>query len=147
MVPPRDPAALAGAIRRLLQDERLRRTLGEAGRIRAGTDYTPEAYRRTLVALYQELLDERNLGPAARYWWLSMLHVFYTWAIDEEYLEVDPTAKIRRPKLTPNLPRPMPEDDLTRAINAADPILIGHLVFLTVLVVRPRGLFRSSVLA
>jgi len=32
-------------------------------------------------------------------------------------------------------------------INAADPILIGHLVFLTVLVVRPRGLFRSSVLA
>jgi glycosyltransferase involved in cell wall biosynthesis len=60
LVPPRDPAALAGAIRRLLQDERLRRTLGEAGRIRAGTDYTPEAYRRTLVALYQELLDERS---------------------------------------------------------------------------------------
>jgi branched-chain amino acid transport system permease protein len=32
-------------------------------------------------------------------------------------------------------------------INTADPILIGHLVFLTVLVVRPRGLFRASVLA
>jgi branched-chain amino acid transport system permease protein len=32
-------------------------------------------------------------------------------------------------------------------INAADPILIGHLVFLTVLVLRPRGLFRSSALA
>jgi branched-chain amino acid transport system permease protein len=32
-------------------------------------------------------------------------------------------------------------------INTADPILIGHLVFLTVLVFRPRGLFRSSVLA
>jgi branched-chain amino acid transport system permease protein len=32
-------------------------------------------------------------------------------------------------------------------INAADPILIGHLVFLAVLVLRPRGLFRSSALA
>jgi len=32
-------------------------------------------------------------------------------------------------------------------INAADPILIGHLVFLTVLVVRPRGLFGNAALA
>jgi len=32
-------------------------------------------------------------------------------------------------------------------INAADPILIGHLVFLAVLVLRPRGLFRASALA
>ncbi len=32
-------------------------------------------------------------------------------------------------------------------INTADPILAGHLVFLAVLVFRPRGLFRSSVLA
>jgi branched-chain amino acid transport system permease protein len=32
-------------------------------------------------------------------------------------------------------------------INTADPILIGHLVFLAVLTLRPRGLFRSSVLA
>lgn len=31
-------------------------------------------------------------------------------------------------------------------INTADPILIGHLVFLAVLTLRPRGLFRSSVL-
>jgi branched-chain amino acid transport system permease protein len=32
-------------------------------------------------------------------------------------------------------------------INTADPVLIGHLVFLSVLVFRPQGLFRSSVLA
>jgi branched-chain amino acid transport system permease protein len=32
-------------------------------------------------------------------------------------------------------------------INTADPILIGHLVFLAVLAFRPRGLFRSAALA
>lgn len=53
------------------------------------------------------LLDARaglhgatSLTPGRRYWLVSCLHGFYAWAIDQELLESDPTAKISRPKLT-----------------------------------------------
>jgi integrase len=49
------------------------------------------------------------------------MHNFYAWAIDEELLEVDPTARIR-PKLTKTLPRPMPDKDVRRALAGADPM-------------------------
>lgn len=68
-----------------------------------------------------EFLDGRNLSARTRAWNLSCLHVFYAWAIDEGVLESDPTAKIRRPKLDKTLPRPIPDVDLRRAIELADP--------------------------
>jgi site-specific recombinase XerD len=71
----------------------------------------------------EALLDKRGLSPRSRYWWLSCLHGFYAWAIDEELLDVDPTAKISRPKLTKNLPRPMPEADVARALAGAEPMM------------------------
>jgi site-specific recombinase XerD len=74
-------------------------------------------------ASLEEFLDGRGLGPRRRYWWLSALHGFYAWAIDEGLLEEDPTVKIRRPKLTRTLPRPMPDADLRRAVDGAEPMV------------------------
>lgn len=55
LVPPRDPAALAAALERLLDDEALRRRLGEAGRRRV------ERYDWKVVA--GELLEALGLTP------------------------------------------------------------------------------------
>ncbi len=54
LVPPKNSAALAGAIRRLLRDKQLRKRLGHAGQKRAQTHYTIEHMCRT----YEELLTK-----------------------------------------------------------------------------------------
>ncbi len=55
-------------------------------------------------------------GPNGRKTELAHLRRFYEWAIDEELLEVNPTRRIRTPKLPRALPRPISEDDLARAL-------------------------------
>jgi glycosyltransferase involved in cell wall biosynthesis len=57
MVPQQQPEAMAAAIFRLLTDADLRRRMGMAGRERAESTYTPEAYRQQLVRFYQDTLD------------------------------------------------------------------------------------------
>jgi rhamnosyl/mannosyltransferase len=52
-VPPEDPEALAAAIRRLLDDEALRRRLGDAGRQRAEREFAKEVLAARLLALYE----------------------------------------------------------------------------------------------
>jgi glycosyltransferase involved in cell wall biosynthesis len=54
-VPPRDPAALAAALRRLLADSELRRRLGEAGERRVRERFTLEAMCTRVLAIYDEL--------------------------------------------------------------------------------------------
>lgn len=66
------------------------------------------------------LLDARNLGPKARYGWISHLAQFYEWAIDFGLLTQDPTAKLARPKMKTYRPRPIATEDLYRAIREAD---------------------------
>lgn len=66
-------------------------------------------------------------SPRSRYLWLSNLHAFYGWAIDEEITMHDPTARIRRPKLRPGLPRPVQTADLVRAIEGAEPVMRAWL--------------------
>jgi integrase/recombinase XerC len=56
-----------------------------------------------------------------RYIWLSHLHAFYRWAINEELTDRDPTLAIVRPKMKRNLPRPIGDDDLARALAVAPP--------------------------
>ena len=53
-VPPADPAALAAAIRQLLADPELRRTLGAAGRARVTAEFSAEAMVRQTVDIYQQ---------------------------------------------------------------------------------------------
>jgi glycosyltransferase involved in cell wall biosynthesis len=54
VVPPRDPAALRGALGRLLADPGLRRRLGSAGRLRAQERFSWDAVTDATLAAYAE---------------------------------------------------------------------------------------------
>jgi glycosyltransferase involved in cell wall biosynthesis len=56
LVPPRDPEALAAALRRVLDDRELAERLGEAGRRRVSERFTLEAMTRRLLELYDEVV-------------------------------------------------------------------------------------------
>jgi glycosyltransferase involved in cell wall biosynthesis len=57
LVPPEDPAALAGAINRMLADVELRQRLGEQGRRLVLERFTAEHMTRAFESLYDELLS------------------------------------------------------------------------------------------
>lgn len=73
-------------------------------------------------------LDGRDLGPRARYDWVSDLHQFYEWAIDFGLLLTDPTRKVVRPKQKQGKPRPIPTGDLITALQMAEPVMRCWLV-------------------
>jgi glycosyltransferase involved in cell wall biosynthesis len=56
LVPPRDPAALARAISRLLEDPELARRLGAAGRARVEERFSADAMAHRVSDLYDEIL-------------------------------------------------------------------------------------------
>jgi len=56
VVPPGDPAALAVALRDLLEDPALRHRLGEAGRRRVAQEFTAARMAARTVALYRDVL-------------------------------------------------------------------------------------------
>lgn len=56
LVPPRDHAALAGAIKRLLSDKTLRQTMGEKGKERVQRYFTWEEATRKTLEVYGEVL-------------------------------------------------------------------------------------------
>ena len=70
----------------------------------------------------ETFLDGRNLAAGTRYGWVSHIHCFFVWAIDEELTTTDPTVRIRRPKLRKHLPRPAAGDQLVEALRYADPV-------------------------
>ncbi len=66
LVPPRDPAAVSGAVRRLLDDEELRRRLGAAGRRRAVQEYDWARVAARVALAYEELVPARATVGAVR---------------------------------------------------------------------------------
>ena len=66
-------------------------------------------------------LDAAPIGARSRRWRLSMLDVFFRWAIEEELLSENPVARIVKPRVTPGMPRPMRDADLGRALELAPP--------------------------
>ena len=62
LVPPQDVAALASAIRRLLEDPKLRTRMGMAGRARAEAEFGIEKVVQSHLELYNELIGS-TAGP------------------------------------------------------------------------------------
>jgi glycosyltransferase involved in cell wall biosynthesis len=60
LVPPRDPDALARALRRLIEDPELRARLGAAGRERAVREFSSRRVCDETLALYARLLEETH---------------------------------------------------------------------------------------
>ncbi len=60
LVPPRDPAALADAIGRLLDDASMRRCFGAVGRRHAERFFSTERVTRETFDVYQELLERKE---------------------------------------------------------------------------------------
>jgi len=58
---------------------------------------------------------------------MSALRAFYAWCVDTELLEDSPIARIKRPKLTRRLPRPMASDRIRTALAAADPPMMAMI--------------------
>jgi glycosyltransferase involved in cell wall biosynthesis len=61
LVPPGDPASLAAAIERLLEDASLRRSLGQAGHARVRERFDLASFQRAHVDLYRRELASRGL--------------------------------------------------------------------------------------
>ena len=59
MAPSRNPDAMADAILRILTDPEMRLRLGAAARMQAESNFSPDAYRRSLVEFYQNTLESR----------------------------------------------------------------------------------------
>jgi glycosyltransferase involved in cell wall biosynthesis len=62
LVPPRDPLALADALRALAVDPDRRRGMGIAGRQRVVLCFSAERMVECTQALYEELLDVKGIG-------------------------------------------------------------------------------------
>jgi len=60
-----------------------------------------------------------NLGPATVLHYVSHAHSFYAWAVATRLITVNPAAGLPVPKAPRAIPRPIGEDDLMIAVQAA----------------------------
>ena len=66
LVPPRDPAALADAVQRILEDPALAKAMGHQARVRIAQRFSVEAMVKSTERLYGEALASPRSGRAAR---------------------------------------------------------------------------------
>jgi integrase len=71
---------------------------------------------------FKTFLDTRSCGPNARYTWISHIHCFYAWAVDEKLTVSDPTAHMERPTIRREPPRPADGAELKTAMAKAEPL-------------------------
>jgi glycosyltransferase involved in cell wall biosynthesis len=62
LIPPRDAAALAGALERLLSDPDLAKKLGEKARKAVAEKFSLERLGREINEIYEELLEKKYGG-------------------------------------------------------------------------------------
>ncbi len=61
----------------------------------------------------------RYRGPVSRSTYASYLRTFYDWANAEGYITDNPTDRLPKMKMPRKAPRPIPSDDLARALSIA----------------------------
>lgn len=73
----------------------------------------------------ERFLDDRKFaeGGRGRYDWVSLLHVFYKWLIDEGVIEESPAEGLTRSKVRRGLPRPISYEHVRDAAEAAGPMM------------------------
>ncbi|KZF01029.1 hypothetical protein A2J03_10730 [Rhodococcus sp. EPR-157] len=71
---------------------------------------------------WQLTLQEKSPQTVCTY--TTHIQQFYVWALDEQLIVNDPARRLPKPKLRRRLPRPMDEDDMKRALNAARSLAI-----------------------
>lgn len=76
----------------------------------------------------EEWLDGLSVAPQSRAHYIGDLASFYGWAVRVGLRPDDPTEAIDRPRRPRYLPRPIGDEDLHHAIEAADPTLRVVLV-------------------
>lgn len=100
-----------------------RRPSSVAQRIRTLRRLKAFAHHQPLLGLQHDTLamfvGQPELGVEARAAAVSHVKGFYRWALDEELIVVDPSARLRRPKRERRMPRPMPDHAASRALSAA----------------------------
>lgn len=94
---------------------------------------TLEARQQTLTTagrLDVEAFLGRDLAPESRRAYRGHLRGFYTWAVTEEFVHADPTAKLPAVRVPRGLPRPVPDEDLAKAVGNADPRMRAWLLLM-----------------
>ena len=83
----------------------------------AGLDIATEAELKTW--LWRDNNRGRPYSPASRALMHASLVKFFGWAVEEEYLDFDPTARIKRPKVQPGAPRVATEEQARLVLTDA----------------------------
>lgn len=106
-------------------------TIYQRGRVlaRLRRQVTPDGLLNLTDEQILDALDARNVTAATRACELAHLSSFYEWALLTGRTELDPTVSIPRPKVPRRLPRPMPTEDMLRALDQAPDRVRPILVF------------------
>jgi site-specific recombinase XerD len=72
----------------------------------------------------QRTSDGRPVGPSTRNLSMAHLRSFYRWAVREEYLTVNVADRLENVKAPESLPKAISEDDLARALHAAQGLVM-----------------------
>lgn len=84
-------------------------------------DATPDDLDRWMALRAREV-NSATLRNQATY-----VKSYYRWAVQHDFLELDPTRRLALPRATRRRPRPIPEDRLAAALDAADPMMLAIL--------------------
>jgi integrase len=71
-----------------------------------------------------------GLAAQSRRAYIGHVKAFYRWAIPRGLLSDDPTVMLTRPKVPKPLPKPIGEEELTRALTAASPKLAAMMTLM-----------------